>query len=164
MATIQSLIEQLNNGSIPQQIAAAEQLARAGEGAYAAMVALVRGCGSTDEDVRNWCGAALEESGPPDEDQIDALAALAAAANADVAYWAVTLLGTAGRKAEAATPVLADRLNDPSTPTVQQRAAWALGRIAPTDPRAKAALLEAAEGAGPAASQARHALQQIRAA
>ena len=44
------------------------------EGAQPAMVTLVQHCGSADEDLQNWCTAALEGIGPPTTEQIDELA------------------------------------------------------------------------------------------
>ena len=164
MTPIDSLIDQLNNGATQQQVAAAEQMSRMGEAAYPAIPSLVNGCGSSDEDVRSWCNSALEETGPPAARQISDLAALALSANSDIAYWAVTMLGTAGRDAVSATGSLVNRLHDDSAINVQQRAAWALGRIGPFAPEARSALTDAAASSGPVASQAQRALDQIRAA
>ena len=129
MSTADTLLRQLQTTDLSSQVAAAEELARMAEGAQPAMVTLVQHCGSADEDLRSWCTAALEGIGPPTTEQIDELALLARSANTDVAYWAATLLGRAGTLATSATPILAERSSDPTSPEVQKRAAWALGRI-----------------------------------
>ena len=132
MNAIETLTQQLLSTDLPSQVVAAEELARLAEGAQPAMIALVQHCGSENEDLCNWCTAALEEAGPPTTEQIDDLALLARSANADVAFWAATLLGRAGSLASSATTILEERSNDPSTPEVQKRAAWALERIRAT--------------------------------
>jgi len=129
MNATEALTKQLQTTDLPSQVGAAEQLARLAEEAQPAMVALVQHCGSADEDLRNWCTAALEEIGAPAVEQIDELALLASSANADVAFWAATLLGRAGALATSATTILSERSQDPTTPEVQKRATWALERI-----------------------------------
>jgi len=129
MNAIETMLQQLKQTDLPAQVAAAEALARLGEEAQPAIVALVQHCGSTDEDLCNWCTAALEEVGPPIVEQIDELALLASSASSDVAFWAATLLGRAGSLATSATTILIERSSDPSTPEVQKRAAWALEQI-----------------------------------
>ncbi len=129
MSTTATLLKQLHATDLPSQVAAAEELARLAEEAQPAIVALVQHCGSMDEDLRNWCTAALEEIGTPSMEQIDELALLASSANTDVAFWAATLLGRAGKLASSATTVLLERSTDNTSPEVQKRAAWALERI-----------------------------------
>lgn len=127
--SVTNLIEQLESDQLDAQLSAAETLAGMAEEAQPAIVALVRHCGSDNEDVCNWCTSALEEVGPPTAEQIDDLAELASSTNTNVAFWAATLLGRAGSIAEPATPALAKRSSDDSAPEVQKRAAWALERI-----------------------------------
>lgn len=129
MNATDKLIVQLNTSDLPSQVTAAETLAGLGEAAQPAIVTLVQHCGSPDEDLSNWCTAALEEVGPPTAEQIDELALLASSASGDVAFWAATLLGRAGPLATAAVSILAERANDASAPEVQKRATWALQRI-----------------------------------
>lgn len=129
MGTPETLVKQLQDGDLPTQIMAAESLASLAEGAQPAIVALVQHCGSEDEDLRNWSTAALEQIGAPTTEQIDELALLASSANADVAFWAATLLGRAGPLAASATTILKQRSDDSAAPTVQRRAAWALDQI-----------------------------------
>lgn len=129
MTQLESLTRQLQTGELAGKISAAETLASMAEDAQPAIVALVQHCGTDDEELRDWCTSALESVGPPTAEQIDELALLAGSANTNVAFWAATLLGRAGTMALPAAPALAERSNDPSTPEVQKRAAWALERI-----------------------------------
>src|SRR5687767_8379540 len=73
--------------------AAAEALARLGSQAREAAVALVRATGDREASVRDWAVAALEDLGIPLATDLDALAALAANPDLNIAYWACTLLG-----------------------------------------------------------------------
>lgn len=128
-ADIKRLRGLLEGSDVEAQVQAAEELAKQGSDAQPALVSLVRRVGSSDEGVANWCTAALEEGGPPADDQVDALIELVADANADVAYWAATLLGRAGKRAASATGALKKRVSDNSSPAVKKRAEWALGKI-----------------------------------
>jgi len=132
MNTIETLINQLQDADLRMQVAAAESLAGLANQAQPAIVALVQHSGSADEDLCNWCTAALEEIGPPTVEQIDELALLASSANSDVAFWATTSLGRAGSLATSATTILKQRSNDASTPEVKKRAIWALEKIRAT--------------------------------
>lgn len=129
MNTTESLTNQLQSNDLAEQITAAETLASLAEEAQPAIVPLVQHCGADDEDLCNWCTAALEEVGPPTADQIDELALLAGSANTNVAFWAATLLGRAGPIAETASAVLTQRSKDASASEVQKRAIWALEKI-----------------------------------
>ena len=157
--SVETLIDQLRRGTAEQQVEAAEQLAQRGPAAQPAILDLVRCLGSGDPEVRNWSAAALESVGPPSESQTPELATLAGAATADIAHWAITLLGRSGVSSPEIVLALLDRLKDPATPEVQQRAAWALGKIGDTDVRVKRALENAAQGEGPVAVQAQRALR-----
>ena len=127
MDQLDNYIQQLHDvDNTAAQAEAAEALARLGEQAQPAIVALVQHCGSVEEDVCNWCIAALESVGTPTAEQIEDLALLVNSGNVNVAFWAATLLGRAGKLAEPASSVLAERASDDSTPEVQKRAAWAL--------------------------------------
>ena len=156
---VETLIDQLRRGPARQQVEAAEQLAQRGPAAQPAILDLVRCLGNGDSEVRNWSAAALESVGPPSKRQISDLATLAGAATADIAYWAITLLGRSGVSSPEVVSALLDRLQDPATPEVQQRAAWALGKIGDGDIRVKQALQHAAEGDGSVAIEAQRALR-----
>jgi HEAT repeat protein len=123
---------------------AAEALARLGEDARGAAVPLVRAAGDEDEQVREWATAALEELGSPARDDVAAMMELIDNRQADIGYWAVTLLGRAERAAATAVPQLAAALTSSLHPTVQHRAAWALGQIGIAD-GARPALEKAAK-------------------
>jgi len=158
-----SWIEDLKNGDAAAQLAAAEGLAGLGKAAQPAIVELIQRCGSESEAIRNWCVSALEDVGCPNLGQIDELLLLASAANENIAYWAITLLGRLGDDAIRAMPILIERLGDDSAPALQRRAAWALGRLGGSV--AKEALHEAANGLDRAlVAQARSAIEQIAAA
>ncbi len=112
--------------------AAAEALCLLHDGARAAAVALVRAVNDTDERVRQFAAAALEDIGPPEAVDVSPLAAILGESPADCAYWAATLLGRLGPQAEAAVPMLADSLANAPAAHVRERAAWALGKIGPS--------------------------------
>jgi len=160
MKDANSWIEDLKTDDTAAQLAAAEGLAGLGEAAQPAIVQLIQRCGSENEAIRNWCTSALEDVGRPDLGQIDELLPLASAANENIAYWAITLLGRLERDAIRAMPIVIERLHDDSAPAVQRRAAWALGRLG--DSEAVEALREAASGSDRAlVTQARNAMEQI---
>ncbi len=161
MVTVAELTEQLKRGPRPERVAAAEALSRLADGAQAAIPALVLHAAAADEELREWCVAALEHIGPPANDQLEEMTRLAKAADATIAYWALTLLGRAGDSAAEAVPVAIDRLADATNPALQQRAAWALGEIGRAAPETIAALSEAAMASGPLAAHAKAALARL---
>ena len=146
---INSLILQLDGDDLALQIAAAQTLATLGEQAQPAALALVRAVGLPDEEVSEYCVAALESLGPPAGDQIQPLASLASDCSSDVAYWAITLLGRAGQGAAPAVATLANVLHGDADLSVRERAAWALGEIGPAAKSAAEALREAAQSPEP---------------
>ena len=162
---LESALHQLRTGDTARQAEAAEALAGLGEGAQAAIPALVQYCGDADEGVRNWCVAALEEVGPPARNHLADLSAMAQAADSEVAFWAVTMLGRAGADAHEAIPVLLERLQDRNVPTVQERSAWALGRVGQgSEPVILALQKVASHSGGPLAAQVQRALKKLVAA
>jgi len=102
-----------------------------GPDARPAAVPLVRACAEQSEEVSEWVVAALEEIGPPRASDVADLARLVGDPNADVAYWAVTLLGRSQSDAAPAVGALAAAVSDAPEMSVRQRAAWALGQIGP---------------------------------
>ena len=92
-ADISQLAADLNHPDPATRCKAAEQLSRLGSDAREAALPLVRACAAEAEEIRQWAAAALEELGPPSASDLDALALLLADENADVGYWAATLLG-----------------------------------------------------------------------
>ncbi|MGD9647445.1 MAG: HEAT repeat domain-containing protein [Pirellulales bacterium] len=139
-ADVANLIEQLASDDAGSRATAAEELARLGEGASDAAVALVRSAADPDESTRDWVMAALEGVGPPPVDSAGELAELLGDARPDVAYWAATLLGRLRGNAAPAVGQLAAALQAPSGTSVQERAAWALGQIGPPARAAKESL------------------------
>jgi HEAT repeat protein len=141
---------------------AAEQLARLGEDARAAAVPLVRAAGDDEESAREWSVSALEDLGSPADDDLPALAELLAAANADVGYWAATLIGRLEERAAPAVAALTAALADSNPLIVRQRAAWALGKIGPAAAAARPDLEKAAESTDPRLSRlAKQAVEEI---
>jgi HEAT repeat protein len=154
------LINDLNAVQVDLRRRAAESLARHPE-ASAAAVSLVRSCGDSDEEVRQWAAAALEEMGAPSAGDVPAIAELAVATDADTAYWAATLLGRLGPPAVESVPVLVQVLESDAAPSVRQRAAWALGKIGSA--AAVPALQQAADSADPRLARlAQRACESIR--
>lgn len=131
------------------RLRAAEQAAHLGSEAQPLAMALVRACGDTEEEVRNWASAALEELGPPRLADLAALAHLLADDHEEVSYWAATLLGRLEAEAAAAVPDLVHVLEQSASLAVRQRAAWALGRIGPAARAATPALKEASTSNNP---------------
>jgi HEAT repeat protein len=164
MTEIEQCLHDLQSTESSTRARAAETLARAGIAARVAVVPLVRGTGDADESVREWSASALEELGPPDAGDRDALASLLRAPEADVGYWAATLLGRLRAEAAPTVPALTEAVRESPHMTVQQRAAWALGEIGPPAAGAIPDLDAAAESDDPRLSRlARRALAQIRA-
>ena len=161
MTTIAQWTSDLLHNDLRVRLAAAEALAGVAADAQPAIVALVQALGSGDHEVINWCTAALEEVGPPAVSQIDDLKSLADSDVEDVAFWAITLLGRAGKRAENAVPVVAGRLADDAAPAVQARAAWALGKMGPAAAAALPALRPATARTGALASHAQRAVERL---
>jgi HEAT repeat protein len=124
---------------------AAEALARQGSQAREAAVALVRASGDRDSIVRDWAVAALEDLGPPLSRDVEALAALAANPDLNMAYWACTLLGRAKDQSAQAVQAVGEALAKHASIAVRERAAWALGQIGPAGQAALPALHQAAQ-------------------
>ena len=161
MSTISQWLTDLRHDDLSSRLAAAEALAGAGVDAQPAIVPLVEILGSADEELRSWCVAALEAVGPPATSQIGELTSLTRSASDDVAFWAVTLLGRAEGESAGAVFSLIERLDDVTSPMVQQRAAWTLGRIGSAAHPALNTLRAAAEGKGELATQASRAIERI---
>jgi len=161
-AEIAALITQLEGTDAAQQTAAATKLATLGHDAQGAAVALVRTIGIPNEEVLEACTAALEDLGPPAVEQIKPLIELADDCSSDVAYWAITLLGRAGKGAAAAVPKLMQVLESDADLPVRERAAWALGEIGPAAKAAAPALTVAADGSDARLARlAKQALESI---
>jgi len=159
---VTELSVQLESTNDEQRIEAAEELSYLAEGAQAAALPLVRAVADDNEEVREWVNSALEELGPPEVDDAEALANLLSDENADVGYWAATLLGRLESEAASTVPRLASVLNSQAALQVRERAAWALGKIGPaamsaTEELSKAAASEDAR----LARLAKKALDQI---
>jgi HEAT repeat protein len=162
MSQVQTLIRQFESDSPAEHSAAAEALARLGEDAQPAAVALVGALRTADAPTLDWCVAALEDLGPPLASQIDDLIRFVGDKSIDATYWAITLLGRAGKDASTAAAALTGILKSSPELTLRERAAWALGKIGPAAKMAVPALKEAAANGEPRLARlARQALGEI---
>jgi HEAT repeat protein len=158
--------EALGSADAATRVEAAQRLARAGETAAVAAVALVRACGDAEPEVREWAVAALEDLGPPPADAVAALVPLVQDREPLVGYWAATLVGrlegSLGQDAAGAVTALAACVDSAADLAVRQRAAWALGQTGPAAAAAGPALgRAAAQGDERLARIAREALESI---
>lgn len=152
----------LRSPDLKLRVLAAEKLCQAGSEASVAAVDLVRACGD-DESVSNWAVAALEGLGTPPISAVESLAALVLEKNSLVAYWAATLLGRLGSDAVDSQAKLASVLISSPESSVQERTAWALGKIGATSSEALRALNQVAKGDNSRLSQlAQEALDQSK--
>ena len=138
-----STLHQLMRGTSRERAQAAEYLAQQGPDAAYAASELTAACGDHAE-ISHWAVAALEELGPPPTSAIDALATLAQSEAPLTAYWAVTLLGRAGRDAAEHQGVIADLLEQSPDLALREKAAWSLGRMHADCSQARLALQNAA--------------------
>jgi HEAT repeat protein len=144
-------------------LAAAQALARLGEGARPAAVPLVRVCGDADEQVRAWAVAALESMGPPSPGDVEALAVMLDDAHPDVGYWSATLVGRRGLQGAAAVAPLTSALQRSPHAAVRHRAAWALGQLGRAAESSLEALRRAANSDDPRLARlAQQAINRIR--
>jgi HEAT repeat protein len=130
-ADLDSLNRELESADVSVRAAAARQLASLGEDAAAAAVALVRCSGDENEELREWAVAALEDCGPPNAGDADALANLLTGRSADVAYWAATMLGRLQDGAGSCVGRLLAAFDQYTEPATRQRIVRALGEIGP---------------------------------
>ena len=163
MPGVAELISLLSSDDSAKRAEAAEELSQMGEDARPAAVALVRAAGDQAEEVVEWAVSALEEMGPPEPSDLSNLAKLLADQNSDVGYWAATLLGRLETNAADAVEQLMAALNGSKSPAVQERAAWALGKIGPAAASANQALARVAKnGEQRLARHAKKAIESIK--
>ena len=144
---IADLIANLTSADADTRAAAAESLGQMAADAAPAAVALVEACRDTDDRVREWAVAALEDLGPPPEDAERPLTLLVGDKNPLAGYWAATLLGRCGEGAASAVDALAKAVDSGADLAVRERAAWALGQIGPAASAARGVLAKAAAAA-----------------
>ncbi len=146
---ISQAIQALGSEIVAERQAAAEMLAKSGTVARAAAVGLCRAANDTDETVREWANAALEEMGPPPSAEKESLAELLEAPEG-TAYWAVTLLGRLEGEAHSISAKLAALVQYEATPAeVRNRALWSLEKIGSRTPEVKQAAEAAAKSENP---------------
>ena len=160
MSEVAQWTAELESPDLAAQARAAEALAQHADEVQQALVALTRRCSSSDESVANWCTSAIEDGGAPTTEQIPELTALLKDKHEGVVYWAVTLLGRAGRFSADGAGDIASCLSHTSA-EVRQRAAWALGQIGAKDEPVLAALRKAAHDKGAIAKHAQRALERL---
>ena len=127
---VEELTANLSAPDAALRLAAAEKLSQLAEAAAPAAVALVRALEDDDEQVRQFVNSALEDCGPPPQDAVDDLELLLVSPNADVAYWAATLLGRLEGGAVQTVEALKTAAAEHPSDAVRQRATWALSKIA----------------------------------
>lgn len=143
------LIAQLESDDLAQRRGAAEELSQLGQAAGPAAIPLALASVDSNEEVRNFAVAALEDMGPPSVTDADELAEMIGHESPDVGYWAVTLLGRLGKDAKPYLPRLVEALSPPADVIVRQRAAWALGKLGRAGAKAIDALKTAAASDNP---------------
>src|SRR5690349_21052159 len=111
-ASLGTLVTELRDPSVEVRLNATEALARMGEEAQPAAVALVAACGDVDSEVRDWATAALEGMGPPSTDDLQPLIDLLPVDNPLVGCWAATLLGRLEASAGDAVDALARTMRE----------------------------------------------------
>jgi HEAT repeat protein len=141
---IEKLAAELVSGTTETRRAAAIAVSQLGQEAQAAAIALATAAADPDEAVREFAVSALEDLGPPQLSDLDALAGLTANAPPDAAYWAATLVGRAGADAALGVAGLVAALETRREPEVRERLVWALGEIGHAASAASPAIAAAA--------------------
>ena len=136
--------EDLRSPDLATRAAAAERLAQMGSDAADATIELLHACGD-EAEVCDWAVAALEELGPPPVEMIESIAPLVSSNAPITAYWALTLLGRSGPNANHCQDQVAATLTASADSSVQEKAAWCLGKVGATSKSATAALAQAAK-------------------
>lgn len=120
-----------------------------------------------DESAREFAVGELETCGPAAaSDRTALLAVLQSSARSPLqAYWCITLLARDGSHAQAAEATAIAELLAPQQPLeVRQRAAWALGQLAPHAAATRQSLEQAANDPNPRLARlAQQALEKVAA-
>ncbi len=140
IATLKML---LLSDNVEHRLIAAEALSQMGDLAAGAASALCTASADSDDRVRDYASATLEDIGPPPVDAINDLTTQLNTPAADVAYWAATLLGRLEAESAPAVAQLIASLSSPHL-HVREQSAWALGKIGPPARSAAPALEQAA--------------------
>lgn len=146
-ANLKTDVERLRSSDAAERTGAAERIAQRGTEAAGAAIVLVEAVRDESDEAREWVVAALEGLEAPSAADAGRLAALAADSNADVAYWAATLVGRLGPAARSEASALATALAQSHSTATQRRIVWALEQIEVGSPDVMAALA-AAETSG----------------
>lgn len=155
--------QRLHSHDVQDRAAAAEAFSLMGPEAAFAATDLVQACGD-EPSVAQWAVSALEGLGPPPKESLADLSELARSADAEVAYWAVTLLGRCGEASQPYQDLLARILADSGDITLRQRTAWALREMHAASDSVIHALEEASRSSDARLSRtAGDALEKVRA-
>jgi len=146
MQSLEVVLTELQSTDVAKRREAAQTLMRMGPDARLGAVDLVRRTVDDDELTRESAVATLEDLGPPPAEQLADLSQMLLADNADIGYWAATLIGRLGEAAAPEVPKLVTVLEHSPHENVRQRAVWALGRIGPAAEPALEQLTPLAEG------------------
>lgn len=140
---LEQCVGRLKSESVAERAEAAETLCTAAPESSFAAAELVRACADEDESVREWVVGALESIEEPPANALEALEESCRSDNALVAYWAVTMMGRMGCAAKAKQDVIAQLLENSKDLSVQEKAAWALGKMEADSSLARHALEQA---------------------
>lgn len=158
--TAEQLASVLDSSNAEERTTAAQTLASMGSDASRAATTLVKYV--AEEDVGQWCTAALEECGPPRREDLNGLCSLLDCGVADSVYWAATLLGRLGSEATDAVGPLTKTAEKYFTMPCGERAIWALGKIGPLASAATSVLKSIADSdQARAARRAKQAIASI---
>ncbi len=124
-----ALMTTLTQLSPSERIARLQALANDSEAAAKMAVELIDCVVDADEEIRNWASEALENLEAPLASDAAKIAKQISNPADDAAYWALKLLGRLGEEAKSQEAQIAAALKPERSLTVQQNAAWALGKI-----------------------------------
>ena len=141
--------KQLTAEDVTTRREAARRLALSASAASVAATGLVNAVGDHDEEVANQAAEALENLGPPREQDLQELMQFLLHANADCGYWAATLIGRLGASGAGAVSSLASAVASHPATSVRERAAWALGQIGSAASAARETLEAASHSSSP---------------
>jgi HEAT repeat protein len=127
---VDALAAALQSEHPAERVGAAEKIASLGESAADLALPLLNALADENESVREFAASALEDCGAPSNVDVDRLEQLLGSTNADIAYWAATLLGRLGDGAIQAVEALRTAAAEHGSNEVRKRATWALGKIA----------------------------------
>lgn len=130
-----------------ERVARLQALANDADAAAKVAVELIGCVADSDEEVRNWASEALENLEAPLASDASAIAKQIGNPADDAAFWALKLLGRLGEDAKSQEANIAAVLKSNRAITVQQNAAWALGKIGSLSSESRSLLEKSASSA-----------------